>query len=380
MPPTIEAEKDPFVDAFAQYLDALQEATCNRLLGMEKASKVKAAGKTLVETAEPSIRESTKLVVHQIETVEESGELVSKDVRWLLDASNALRRLIPYMDERGFIFHAGVWQINADRFLQVYLGRGVRVEEGCLHSTVLLEHVVEVTDNRFFREKRDPSRLRAWTDYNETYYDFEILVEKGTRDWKKLKGLIDSGESDPRQTRLRKLAYGKLFEKHKNDEVAFGIESGLMDLTSIIPHEFYHERVVGNQGIERAVEEAGAHLYALTKVPAPENLFKELYRHHRMKDDLDESYKKASTVIFVGLGRAYANCSDIDADNTEELNGFRGATREQAKNLLGRMEKLYCLPSHEDAERELKPDFEKYGKLVRAAVMAHYAGRKGEER
>lgn len=107
----MEPEKDPFVSAFVHYLEAVQEATCDRLLekGNEKAEleRLSITGKNLVAETMPPMRPLAKKVTDKIEELERSGGLVSDKVDELKLVADSLKEFRPYLEERELVFYAG---------------------------------------------------------------------------------------------------------------------------------------------------------------------------------------------------------------------------------------------------------------------------------
>lgn len=377
--PTIEREKDPFVDALSGYLNLVNEAICDRLLYRKEKKgmpeRLSAAGKTLVECAEPGMKEPTERLVEQMGNLKATGRLaLRKPSRELHDAVDTLRQFKLPLEERGFMFYSGIIHDDAAYFAGVHMGKGVRVEDGCLRSDILMKNIVEDTQNRFLKEKKSDKRAGGGSSQDGIYYDFENFIVEGLSNWSSFEGSAREEES-PIEAKLRKLAYGNLFEEYKGHEAEFAIAVGLMNLVATgIPHEFHHKHIARPDGkVGRSVQETGAYLYSLSKATTPESVFANLNLIYGLNGEgPDTIYGRAASAVFdylVRTGYSEDILSGLEPKEHEKTSEVSKIISGQAKRALDMFENENGVAKHARVELELKPDFEKYGAMVMYAVV-----------
>lgn len=385
---SLKREEEPFVEAFADYLNLLTESTYDRVLGRETktADALKEAGKRLVESAGPPIKEKAKKLVSQMNDLETSrtvlgslptDERLRRDFLSLCENSKALvlRKFQPYFEERGLIFDANANQFDSDTFLDVYLGDGTEVESGGIHSIILTKLMTGRTRDRILRGKGIDGFTPGWTVGDKEYYNFEAILGFEKEMWKTF-GELRGNTLMPQQVKSGKLAYGEMLKRFAGDERGFCIESGITELVETTKHEFYHRKIVGDFIASRHVEEASANLYGISKAETPGQLFRRLYVIYGLSGG-DDTLRRTNAIILEYLGRtgySESEWSGLDVSDGEKIREVSGKIAKQAKDALKLLERDYGLPSHEDAEVELKPDFEKYGRKVRAAIIGQYEG------
>lgn len=371
----LPVEQDPFLDAFVQYLDAVQEATCDRILGElepQHPGKLKSSGKKLVNAAAPGVKGTAEKLSIIVNVLEAQGQLVSRDFHEIKEVADTLRRFGPHLEKNyGLTLYAGV-DSNDDgtSYLEVCLGKTVTVEKGPLRATIFAKNLVGQTGNRLRREKNDTRRCVGWVDDGDAYYDLEAGAERDVSNWRMLAGLDSGSGEDACETALRKLAYEEIFDRFKDDGDAFSKELALNDVGNTAAHEFHHERIVDSSDACRQIREACAYLYALSKAHEPETLFDGLYSIYAVRHDMDERYRSAS-----GLALDYLRKTGYSEDIWSSLEpGMKDEVSarisRQAKRALKLLEDECSLRKHEDVEELLKPDFDGYGAAVRAAVKS----------
>lgn len=370
----MKPEEEPFVDAFVQYLDALQEATCGRILKREpNPGKLKAAGKKLVEAAAPDLKEKAGNLSMVVNVLEASNQLVSYDFFEIKGAADALSVFGQYFKENhGLSLWAGVSSDESGiRYLEMCFGKSVTVESGVLRSTIFVKNIIGQTTNRLLKEKGNAARSVGWVDETRgAYCDIEARAECAMSDWKLLGGL-EEGEQDMRDAQLRKLAYHDLFERFNDDGEGFAREVALNDIVDTATHEFHHEKLVEYFESCRQIREACAYLYSITKAQGPEPVFDRLQYIYRLRRDADERYRSAGAMALDYLGRAGYSESDWNAlgpKDREKKCEVSARLSGQAKAALKMIESECSLRKHEELEELLKPDFEGYGSAVRDAV------------
>lgn len=376
MPP-MEPE-DPFVEAFAQYLDALQEATCDRLLERQPTpGKLKTAGKMLVKAAAPDIKETAEKLSILVDVLEAQEQLVSSDFYEIKEVTDTLREFGPRLEKNyGLTLYAGVSsESDGTGYLDTCLGQSVAVGKGELRSTIFVKNLVGQTGNRLMKEKGSTARTVGWVDdHYGVCHDLEARAEHAMMGWKRFKG-FEKDEEDAREVRLRKLAYERLFEKFGDDCQGFAMEAALNGINGTAAHEFHHERIVGRSGACRQIREACAYLYALSKAQGAEAVFDGLYSIYRIRHDSDARYVSASAMALDYLRKAGYSEESWLSIGPDERAGVSVRIASQAKEALKILEEECSLRKHEDVEALLKPDFEGYGALAMDAVTAYYAGR-----
>lgn len=367
-----EREQDPFADAFVQYLDAVQEATCDRLLERETTNpgKLKCAGKQLVEASASGAKGTAETLSILVNVLEAQGQLASGDFWEIKEVADTLRKFGPHLEKNyGLTLYAGV-DSNDDgtSYLEVCLGETVTVEKGPLRSTIFAKNIVGRTDNRLWMKMNSKERCVGWVNGDGSiYHDFDALTERAMTKWKVLGGL-DKDEGDPGEATLRKLAYGTLFEKFRNDGTAFAREIAFDHVKNTATHEFHHEKIVRDADACRQIREACAYLYTLSKAHEPDAVFAGLYSVYFIRHSLDERYRSASMLALDYLRKAgYSEdeWSSLEPGRTGEASAV---ISRQAKDALKMMESECSLRKHEDVEELLKPDFDGYGAAVRNAV------------
>ncbi len=367
-------KQDPFVDAFAQYLDAVQEATCDRILERELTNpgKLKGSGKKLVEAAAPKVKGSAEKLSILVDVLESQGQLASGDFWEMKEVADTLRKFGPHLEKNyGLTLYAGI-DSNSDgtAYLEVCLGKAVTVAMGPLRSTIFAKNVVGRTDNRLWMKMNSKERCVGWVNGDGIiYHDFEAITERAMTDWKVLGG-FDKDESDHSEATLRKLAYGTLFEKFRHDSTAFAREVAFDHVKNTATHEFHHNKIVREADACRQIREACAYLYTLSKAHEPETLFDGLYSIYVIRHAEDERYRSASMLALDYLRKAgYSedNWSSLEPGGTGETSVM---ISRQAKEALKLIESECSLRKHEDVEALLKPDFDGYGTAVRNAVTS----------
>lgn len=364
-------ERDPFVDAFAQYLDAIQDATCDRILEREPTNtgKLKAAGKKLVETAAPGVKEKLSILVNVLEA---QNQLVSRDYYEIKELADALRELGPHLEKNYELTLSAMVSSDGDGigYLDMCLGETVTVEKGPLRSTIFVKNRVGQTDTRLRREKNDEGRCVGWVDEGRgTYYDLDASAERAMSEWKIFRGL-ESRSEDACEARLRKLAYEGIFDRFRDDCDGFADELALNDVENTAVHEFHHERIVGVSDACRQIREACAYLYSLSKTTGPEGTFGELHSIYRLRHDSDERYRSAANMALDYLRKAgYSEDEWLSLKPDMKCEASAVISR-QAKDALKLIESECSLRKHEDVEALLKPDFDGYSTAVRNAVSS----------
>lgn len=369
--------EDPFVDAFVQYLDVLQEATCDLLLEREqKPGRLKSAGRKLVEASGPEgLKGAAEKLSVLVDVLEAQGQLVSRDFYEIKDLADTLRKFGPHLEKNyGLTLCAGVSsEGDGVGYLDTNIGKSVAVGKGELRSTIFVKNLIGQTGNRLRREKNDEGRCIGWVDDElSTYYDLDASAERAMSEWKIFRGLGSRSE-DACEARLRKLAYEELFDRFRDDGAAFARELALYHVKNTAIHEFHHEKIVGKADACRQIREACAYLYSLSKTTGPEGTFGELHSIYRLRHDSDERYRRAANMALDYLGKAkYSeeNWLSIGPDGRAEVSARIAG---QAKAALKLLEKECSLRRHEDVEALLKPDFDGYDILVRDAVSARLA-------
>lgn len=367
-------ERDPFVDAFVQYLDAVQEATCDKILGEREPDlgKLKCAGKQLVEASAPGAKGTAEKLSTLVNVLEAQGQLISRDYYGIKEVADTLRKFGPHLEKNyGLTLYAGV-DSNDDgtSYLEVCLGETVTVEKSPLHSKIFVKNLVEQTCNRLRRGKKDVRRCVGWVDENSnTYYDIEAGAERAMSKWRIFRGL-ESESEDACDAKLRTLAYGEIFDRFRDDCGGFAKELALNHVGNTAVHEFHHERIVGVSDACRQIREACAYLYNLSNARDPEALFDELYSIYLIRHDSDEIYRSASSLALDYLRKAGYSAdtwSSLEPGRTGEASAM---ISRQAKEALKMVESECSLRKHEDVEELLKPDFDGYGAAVRNAVTS----------
>lgn len=370
----MKPEEEPFVDAFVQYLDALQEATCGRILKREpNPGKLKAAGKKLVEAAGPDLKKKAENISVLVDVLEAQGRLVSRDFYEIKEVADALREFGPRLEKKhGLTLYANISsEGDGIGYLDTCLGKTVAVRTGALHSTIFVKNLVGITGNRLRAANGDTGRCVGWVDDNYgVCHDFEARAGLAMSDWKRFKE-PEKEESDWREARLRKIAYSDLFEKFGDDGDGFARAAALNDITNTATHEFHHEKIVGDADACRQIREACAYLYSLAKAQGPETAFAGLHSIYRLRSDPDERYRSASAMALDYLGRAGYSESDwnaLEPKDREKKRAVSSRIAGQAKAALKMIETECSLRKHEEWEELLKPDFEGYGSAVRDAI------------
>ncbi len=374
MPSMKREPEDPFVDAFAQYLDAVQEATCDRILEREPTNtgKLKAAGKKLVEAAAPKVKGTAEKLSILVNALAAQNQLVSRDFYEINELADTLREFGPYLEKNyGLTLCASVSsEGDGVGYLDTNIGKSVAVRKGELRSTIFVKNLVGQTGNRLRREKNDEGRCIGWVDDElSTYYDLEAGAERAMSEWKIFRGL-ESRSEDACEARLRKLAYEEIFDRFRDDGAAFAMELALYHVRNTAVHEFHHERIVGAPDACRQIREACAYLYSLSKTTGPEGTFGELHSIYRLRHDSDERYRSAANMALDYLGKAKYSEESWSSIGPDKRAAVSARIAGQAKAALKMLEKECSLRRHEDVEALLKPDFDGYGTLVRDAVSA----------
>ncbi len=309
-------------------------------------------------------------MVRKIGSLKDSGRLVSRNRHDFDGLSVYSNELKPYLDEEGFVFVAGASEYDSKNFLAVFLGRGIEVEYECLHSTILTENRVDLTDNRIFKEKNSETRaLGLKAGKRGTYHFFNDIFEHEILSiFSRLRKFAED-KCRP-QEKAMKLAYGELYDTFRSSPRSFGITSGLVELVTVmIPHEFHHDKIVETSEVPGDVREASAYLYALASAKTPEGVFANLNCLYGLTAGGNAQYDRAGSLGFDYLRKAGYSERDWLFLEREKIADASGTILGQAKDALNMLERDYGLPSHEDVERELKPDFEKYGAMVMHAVV-----------
>lgn len=229
--------------------------------------------------------------------------------------------------------------------------------QGPLRSTIFVKNLVGQTNTLLSKMKVQKGRTVGWSDDSGICYDFEALTEYGEIIWKAFRGVGTEEEPDPNEAHLRESAYGKLYEKFGDDKERFEMELAFVYLANSIPHEFHHKEIIGDRPIRGDVKEASAYLYSMTSNPAPEGQFAILRSMYLMKKEERSSvYGNASKLLMRYLAMAAHSVGDLES------------LSRKAELALKMMERDYGLPSHEQVERELKPDFRGYSQKLREAI------------
>lgn len=369
MSPAEQECEGPFAEAFSQYIKILQEATCERLLdktdrkvGLEE---LRNAGKTLVETTTTPIwKEAAKKLANKVETLESSDLLVSAKYPDLREVAGTLTDLSKELEECGFVFYATPF-FAGKRCLRLWFGKGVKVESGPFRTTIFLKQIVEDTQNRIIKERNTGEvPVKGLADDGQ-YCNFEEECKYASELLKKFKG-AETEETDASESCLRELAYGTLFERFKEEPHMFEIEGALLEVESTNIHEFYHEKI--------SWCEEGAYIYSIIKAMTPESAFANLHHVYYLKNNPGGHANVAENVIgcLKKAGYSEERLVHIRPGDSEKMRSASIELVGQAKTALQTMEHEGNLASHEQVEKELKPDFEKYGALVRDAVIKQY--------